>query len=364
MTAGPLPSPISLMLKRAQDLTLWLLAAVHVLVLLSFLVVLGVMAPAHAQDTEEDAACGARNLMVEMKAQDPAGYAALVAEGDKVPNGKSIFWKIEKPGLAPSYLLGTMHVTDPRVLRMPPGAAKASEEAQTIVVESDEILDEKKAMASIFANPDLTMFTNGQSLETLLSKEDLALLKEELAHRGLPLSAVSRMKPWMLASVISLPACERARKADKTAFLDQQIALDAAADGKPVKGLETFVEQLSTVAAIPMDLHLKSLIETVKLGSKLDDVFETMIELYVSGDIGLTIPLLKRATPDQSDEAVGYGEFEELVVRQRNHHMAERAAPLLANGGVFIAVGALHLPDKEGLVELIRQQGYTVTPAN
>jgi uncharacterized protein YbaP (TraB family) len=247
---------------------------------------------------------------------------------------------------------------------MPPGAAKASEEAQTIVVESDEILDEKKAMASIFANPDLTMFTNGQSLETLLSKEDLALLKEELTHRGLPLSAVSRMKPWMLASVISLPACERARKADKTAFLDQQIALDAAADGKPVKGLETFVEQLSTVAAIPMDLHLKSLIETVKLGSKLDDVFETMIELYVSGDIGLTIPLLKRATPDQSDEAVGYGEFEELVVRQRNHHMAERAAPLLANGGVFIAVGALHLPDKEGLVELIRQQGYTVTPAN
>ena len=114
--------------------------------------------------------------MDEMKAEDPAGYAQMIAEGDKIPNGKSIFWKIEKPGLDPSYLLGTMHVTDPRVLRMPPGAEEASQAARTIVLESDELLDEKKGMAGIFANPELTMFTDGKSLETLLSKKDVALL--------------------------------------------------------------------------------------------------------------------------------------------------------------------------------------------
>ncbi|RWX75213.1 polysaccharide biosynthesis protein GumN [Neorhizobium lilium] len=348
-----------MILKRAQDLTLWLLAGLHVLALLSFLIVLGILAPALA----EDGACGGHNLLEDMKAQNPATYAEVIAEADRIPNGKSIFWKIEKPGLSPSYLLGTMHVTDPRVLRMPPGAAEASAAARTIVVESDEILDEKKAMAGIFANPDLTMFTDGRSLETLLSKDDLALLTADLKQRGIPLSAVSRMKPWMLASAISLPACETARKAENASFLDKQIALDAAAKGKPVKGLETFAEQLSTLAAIPMDLHLKSLIETIKLGSRMDDVFETMTELYLSGNIGLTIPVLKRATPEGGDEA-GYAQFEELVVRQRNHHMADRAAPILAEGGVFIAVGALHLPDREGLVELIRRQGYTVTAVN
>ena len=171
------------------------------------------------------------------------------------------------------------------------------------------------------------------------------------------------MKPWMLMSVISLPACENARKAENTAFLDKRIGLDAAADGKPVRGLETFAEQLSTMAAIPMDLHLKSMIETIKLGPKMNDVFETMTDLYLSGNIGLAVPLMKKASPDGDDDA-GYAQFEELVVRQRNHHMADRAAPILAEGGVFIAVGALHLPDREGLVELIRQKGYTVTPAN
>lgn len=40
--------------------------------------------------------------------------------------------------------------------------------------------------------------------------------------------------------------------------------------------------------------------------------------------------------------------------------MAERAAPLLEKGGAFIAVGALHLPGKEGLIERFRALGYTV----
>ena len=41
--------------------------------------------------------------------------------------------------------------------------------------------------------------------------------------------------------------------------------------------------------------------------------------------------------------------------------MVERAEPLLARGGAFIAVGALHLSGKEGLVERLRAAGYRVT---
>ena len=41
--------------------------------------------------------------------------------------------------------------------------------------------------------------------------------------------------------------------------------------------------------------------------------------------------------------------------------MAERTAPRLKNGGAFIAVGALHLPAKTGLIERLRAEGLTVT---
>jgi uncharacterized protein len=346
--------------ERLQGFVLWLLAAIHVAALASFILILGSLT-AHAQDA--DAACHGTSLVDEMKTKDPAGYEKIVAEGDKVPNGKGIFWKIEKPGVATSWLLGTMHVTDPRVLKMPQGADAALKDAKTIIVESAEVLDEQKAMGSVLAKPELTMFTDGTSIEKLLDKDDLALLEDGLKKRGIPLSAVSRMKPWMLMAFVSLPACEMARKAKAEAFLDKRIAMDAAAAGKSVKGLETYAEQLGAMASIPTDIHLKSLVETIKLGSKMDDVFETMTDLYLSGDMGLTIPLLKQIAPDGSDDA-GYAEFEELIVTKRNHLMAERAAPILSEGDVFMAVGALHLPGEEGLVELLRKQGFTVTKTN
>ncbi len=346
--------------RRLQDIGLWLAAAVHVALLASLLLVLGMLSTAGAG---EAAACHGSNLLDELKAGNPAAYQEVLAEGRKVPNGSGIFWKIEKPGLAPSWLLGTMHVTDPRVLKMPDGADAAFDAAGVVVIESDEVLDEKKAMAGILTRPELTMFTDGSSIETLLGKDDLALLEDGLKQRGIPLSAVSRMKPWMLMAFVSQSACEMARKAKATAFLDKRIAMDGVEEGKTVKGLETYAEQLSAMAAIPTEIHMKSLVEAVRLGPRMDDVFETMTQLYVSGEIGVITPLLKRIAPDGSDDA-GYAEFEELVVTGRNHLMAERAAPILSEGNVFMAVGALHLPGEEGLVELLAKQGFKVSPAS
>lgn len=355
-----LPFFANTVLKRAQNAFLWMVAILHVLLLASLILVLGSLSKAHAGEP----VCGGKNLLEEVKAEKPALYDEILAESARVPNGQGLFWKIEKPGLSPSYLLGTMHVADPRVLKMPQGAAEARAEAKTIVIESDEILDEKKATAGLLTKPELTMFTDGTSIDKLLAKDDLNLLEQGLKQRGIPLAAVSRMKPWMLMAFVSLPPCELARKAQNAAFLDKQIAIDAIAAGKQVKGLETLAEQLETMAAIPIEFHLKSLVETIKLGSRMEDVFETMTQLYLSGDIGITMPLLKAVAPDGTEDEAGYGEFEDLVVTKRNILMAERAAPILAEGGVFIAVGALHLPGENGLVELLRTQGFTVTKVN
>ena len=48
------------------------------------------------------------------------------------------------------------------------------------------------------------------------------------------------------------------------------------------------------------------------------------------------------------------------MVTARNRTMAERAMPFIDAGGAFIAVGALHLPGEEGLIELLRKKGYRV----
>jgi uncharacterized protein YbaP (TraB family) len=44
----------------------------------------------------------------------------------------------------------------------------------------------------------------------------------------------------------------------------------------------------------------------------------------------------------------------------RNTRMRDAAIPLMAEGGAFIAVGALHLVGREGLVALFREAGFSV----
>lgn len=310
----------------------------------------------------EDLSCTGRNLLPELQQKDPKAYQALEAEAAKVPNGHSIFWKIEKPGIAPSFLLGTMHVTDPRVLTMPKGAPEASAAADTIIVESDEILDDKKAALALLAKPELSMFTDGTTITNRLTPEQTATLETGLKQRGLSLTAVNRMKPWILAAFVALPACEKARKAEGQSFLDKQIAENAAKAGKRVVGLETYAEQLAAMNDLPMAFHLQSLIDAVELGDKINDVNETMISLYLKGEVGEIMPMMQAVAPDTETAKIdGHADFDQRIVIDRNKIMAQRAGPLLSQGKVFMAVGALHLPGEQGLVELLRTQGFTVT---
>ncbi|WP_230987186.1 TraB/GumN family protein [Allorhizobium terrae] len=312
--------------------------------------------------TPSDHACTGKNLLPELQQRDPQAYAKVAAEAAKTPNGQAIFWKIEKPGLKPSYLLGTMHVTDPRVLTMPDGAQTAANAAATIIVESDEVLDDKKAAIALMAKPELSMFTDGSTITSHLTPEQVKTLEAGLKKRGLALAAVNRMKPWIIASFVALPACELARKAEGVSFLDKRIAQDAAKAGKRVMGLETYAEQLAALNDLPMAFHLKSLIETLQLGDRMNDVNETMIDLYLKGDIGAIVPMLEAVSPEPSStKDPDYAAFEQRIVLDRNKIMAARAAPTLNQGNVFMAVGALHLPGKAGLVALLRQQGFTVT---
>lgn len=350
----------SLMMGRMGDALLWLLAALHVAAIAVLVTTLLSVGEAHAADDPIE--CKGTNLLVEMQKKEPARYDAIVAEAKETPNGNGAFWKIEKTGVEPSWLLGTMHISDPRVLQMPDGAKEALAKADTVIVESDEITDEKKAAASLLARPELTMYLDGKSMTDLLSLQDVAKLESGLKERGIPLDAVVKMKPWILSSFVALPACEFARKARGASFLDMKLAKDAVSEGKTLVGLETLLEQITAMSDLPLSFHVQSLIQMLELGDRMDDVMATMIDLYVEGEIGMIMPMMKNIDPEHDDLGKdGYAAFEQRLINDRNHVMANNAAPHLENGNVFMAVGALHLPGKVGVIELLRAKGFNLT---
>lgn len=343
---------------RAVKLSLGLVCAFHALLLIA-LFAAALLATTGAGAAE--VACTGRNLLADMQRSEPATLAALRAEADKTVNGHGLLWRIEKPGIPASFLFGTMHMADPRVTSLSPAAQAAFDGAETLVIETTDVLDQNKMTAALFAKPGLMMFTDGSTLADHLSPEDEAVLQKGLEARGIPLGTVAKMKPWLLASVVSLPACELARKAAGVSVLDVKLAQEAEKAGKSVEGLETAIGQMEAMASLPLDFQVRGLVDTLKLGSRLDDVIETMIVIYETGETGLFWPLVHAEMPDGTGaDAAGYAAFEETMIISRNRGMADRAVPILDKGDAFVAVGALHLAGPTGLVALLKAKGFTL----
>ena len=319
------------------------------------------LAPARA---EAPPVCGGTDLLAELKAEHPADYEAVVAEADAIPNGQAVFWKIERGGVEPSWLLGTAHVTDPRVTRLTPAMNDALSGADVIALELKELRDQQEFMAAALANAKLMVLPAGQSLWDLIPDEQEALIRD---NPNLPPGAVNAIfgyQPWVVAAMVTVPPCETARKQAGIASLDAWLAAQAAKQNVPLEGLETVEEQLSVFANMPLELQTKYLIAAAAVGPRTADFFETLVNLYIKRHITAYIPLLLKLEPLDNDGEAMMAFIEEDLVRKRNRTMVERAKHLLAGGNAFIAVGALHLPGNDGLVELIRKAGYKVTPIN
>ncbi len=124
------------------------------------------------------------NLMEELEAKDPASWQELQREADKVPNRTGLLWKIEKEGIEPSYLFGTIHFSDPRVMTLPKATDAAYRSANTVVVETTDMLDPKFFLRVRLEHPDLLLFTDGTTLKSHLPAEQRDEIERKLARRG------------------------------------------------------------------------------------------------------------------------------------------------------------------------------------
>ena len=308
------------------------------------------------------AACAGTDLRPVLAREAPALAEEATRATAAISNGEHRLWRVTAPNGAISHLYGTMHVSDPAVVALPPEAEAAYDGADIVVIETTDVLDEAAMGASLMARPELMAFTDGTDLTDLMDEAEEAALGAALKERGMTLAAVRSLKPWVLSGLIALPACE-----DTESFLDMDLARDAVDAGRDVRGLETGVEQFEAMASVPLDVHVDALVGSAMLGGDgLTDAFHTMGRLYAEGAIGAIWPTLQAISthlaPGTEMDPAAMVAFEEALITTRNRTMATRAAPILAEGDAFIAVGALHLPGEAGLVTLLREAGHAVEP--
>ena len=243
----------------------------------------GTFAQAYAQAP----ACAGKNLMAELAVQKPDDFARIMAEGAEETNANAILWKLEKPGQSPSFLFGTMHVTDERLLNVPDQVLTALHGADTVAVENLDVMDQAEAQQEMRALASKMTFTDGSDLREHLDKNEEKTLQQAARKHKLSYFQVIKLKPWMAASLLALPVCEKQRKAAGVPFLDKAIAERANRVGANLVSLETISEQINAMASLPMPAQVaflaSSAVTSLKAGAYGTEELGAMVLAQLDG---------------------------------------------------------------------------------
>ncbi len=314
-----------------------------------------VSSPAFAA-AEAAPACKGRDLLL-----DPNVRPNYAAFADELVNGDGLLWRIDKDGVRPSYLYGTIHSTQPGPLALAREAAQHLADARDVVTELGGPFDTAAKVNMSAGILSAALSADSDTFAGRFSPTDAALVENYLAARGYPIEMAHHLKLWFLDVATSLPSCEQEGERQNLPEVDETLAELAKAKGLAVIGLETFEDQLDALAATPPTLAAEMLAATARAPDLEDDAYVTLLSLYELKQPARAIAVID-ALPGVSDaERAAERDFTRLLLIGRNATMAARAAPELAAGGAFVAVGALHLSGTSGLVERFRAMGYRVT---
>ena len=277
----------------------------------------------------------------------------LAAAGALAQDGrfdKGLLWRLEPPGGGQaSYLLGTMHVADPRVLDVAPEVRAALAASDTAVFEVIDGTEEQLAAAG------LMFYQDGRTLDAVLGPELWQATMAVARDYGLTSPLVRRYKPWGLLVLLSLPVEQMRLMMQQGTVLDTMLQDEARQAGKELVGLESAVEQV----AVFDEAAEEDQIALLESKAENDLAFDLMLAFYLERDLA-GIVSVDEALED-SAEAEVLARFMDRLKTQRDRLMFERLQPLLDGRSLFIAVGALHLTGPEGLLERFAGAGYAVT---
>jgi uncharacterized protein len=287
--------------------------------------------------------------------------AAEAARANDLVNADGLLWRIEKPNLVPSYLFGTIHSTDDSALEVARRAADLIKGSRVVATELGgpiDLIERANITAAMLAE---ALDRDHDTFEGVIPPEAREPVEKLLARQGYPAEFAHHLKPWFLAILTALPTCEAEREALDLPEVDQLLAQTARDLGVKVVGLETPQEQLDAIETTRPEVAATLLSVAAREPGMNDDLYATMLRLYRESRPAEVLPISDAVGGLSEAERSAEDQFTRVLLVGRNAVMAERAAPLLAPGGAFIAVGALHLSGKDGLIERFRADGYAVT---
>ncbi len=262
---------------------------------------------------------------------------------------KGLLWRVERPGVAPSYLFGTVHLADKRVTALPEPVRRQLDVAQSFTM---EIALDPSNTAALAAR---MVYNDGRDLPMVAGTDLFGEVVTLLAGKGVPQEFVRLFKPWAVMLMLVMP---QQRSED---VLDVMLHRIASGQGKSLHYLETVDDQVAVLEGMPEADQVALLKHAVATQHALPAMTGKLLEAYLQRDLGLIWRINEASVKDRPELKVLNEVFVRRLLLDRSARMVERMQPQLRAGNAFVAVGALHLYGEQGILGLLQRDGYRVS---
>lgn len=263
------------------------------------------------------------------------------------PTSSSLLWKISGKGLKePSYIFGTFHMMCKSDFSITPILEETVRSTQQFYGELD--MDDPTLQVTLMSN----MRLKETSLQRLLGDEQFKIVSDSFHNiTGMSLQMFNQFSPFMSLSLLTISSftCQD-RIQPETEFVNI-----AKKNALPILGLETVQDQVNAINSQPLDSQVVSLKKTILNYDSVKQVMNKMIAVYKENNIDRLYQFLQ----DNSD---GNDNFERDMLVTRNVKWIPVIEKAIQEKPSFFAVGAGHLGGKQGVLNLLKEQGYTLTP--
>lgn len=255
---------------------------------------------------------------------------------------QSLLWKITGNGLEkPSYLYGTMHVSKKVAFRLDDVFYDALNKSDIIALESDPTTwpgfnyDMMLSEMAYYNNYRNQFYTN---LFKLSHPEEMAI----------------RSSVRMDNNAVNAYLYRKNGQSDnfeEETYLDMFIFQAGKKNKKDIVGLEDLAESRYLVTRASYNPDKKDLEPWLQKLFAKENPYLIQENLYRDRNLDLL---------DSIGAAVNTEFYRENMLFIRNENMVNSLMKLMPSQSVFAGVGAAHLPGNKGMINMLRERGYTV----
>ncbi len=265
----------------------------------------------------------------------------------------ALLWKVTHENQEePAYLFGTMHLMKSGYLEKWQKVKEAFQKSEKVVVET--IIDSSKIMQigqmALMRNKTYQEIYDSTTLDTVMRYVNQTL--------SMPQSTLMRMKPMQLAALSARRAFRKVSSPLKSAkgnTIDFYFGSKGKKLGKKVIPLETMLEQGRMLFnKMSIDKQAKMLLQQIRKQDQMVTFTQNLLRYYRNQKLSDLYSLYKNEKI--STQNLGF------LVEERNKKWLPSLTKYFKQGNTFAAVGALHLPGKKGLLNLLEAKGFHIQP--